>query len=91
MNEALASDGTYFDEFYKDLIAHRFSLIVSEPLRTPVQDSTFQFGEENNAWVKWVSAPLLCYYEKLETLKNVKIQLLVPKAIPEDCSSVIPK
>lgn len=91
MNAALGSSGTYFQEFYKDLAAHRFSLIISEPLRTPIQDSTFQFGEENNAWVEWVSGPVLCYYEPLKTLKMVKVQLLIPKTDIEDCSSVIPK
>lgn len=91
MNEALASHATYFENFYADLAAQRFSLIISEPLRTPAQDSTFQFGEENNAWVKWVSIPVLCYYEELETLKAVKVQLLIPKNTLEDCSLVLPQ
>jgi hypothetical protein len=91
MNEALASDAAYFQGFYQDLAAHRFSLIISEPLRTPAKDSSFQFGEENNAWVKWVSIPMLCYYEELQTLKTVKVQLLIPKTNPEDCSAVLPK
>lgn len=68
MNEAMSSNRTYFESFYSDLAKRRFSLIVSEPLRTPVKDSSFQFGEENNAWVKWVSSPILCYYEE----KDVK-------------------
>ncbi|MFN8414021.1 MAG: hypothetical protein U0Z26_16695 [Anaerolineales bacterium] len=91
MNQALSGDSVYFNGFYKDLASHRFSLIVTEPLRTPVQDSSFQFGEENNAWVKWVSEPVLCYYEPLDTLKVVKVQLLIPKKDTVDCSSVIPK
>jgi hypothetical protein len=91
MNEALASDMVYFQEFYQDLAARRFSLIISEPLRTPVKDSSFQFGEENNAWVKWVSIPVLCYYEESQILQAVKVQLLMPKTNPEDCSTVLPK
>lgn len=90
MDEALSSDADYFSSFYKDLAAHRFSLIVTEPLRTPVKDSSYEFGEENNAWVKWVSIPVLCYYEEIQTYKEVNVQLLVPKSVPEDCSAYLP-
>ena len=91
MNQALSANAAYFESFYEDLASHRFSLIVSEPLRMPVQDSSDQFGEENNAWVTWVSTPVLCYYEPLITLKDVKVQLLIPKADMDDCSFVMPK
>jgi hypothetical protein len=90
MDEALSEKAAYFEPFYADLAAHRFSLIVSEPLHTPVKDSSYQFGEENNAWVKWVSSPVLCYYEEKETLKKVGVQLLVPKSEPVDCSAQLP-
>jgi hypothetical protein len=90
MDEALRSDTNYFKAYYADLAAKRFALIVSEPLRQPVKDSSFQFGEENNAWVKWVSIPTLCYYEPKVTLKEVGVQLLVPKADTSDCSSLLP-
>ena len=83
MNEALSSNAEYFDRFYKDITNQRFSLIITEPLRTPVKDSTFEFGEENNAWVKWVSIPVLCYYEEIQLFKEVNVQLLVPKDIPD--------
>lgn len=53
-------------------------------------DLSFQFDEENNAWVKWVSRPVLCYYEPKVTLKEVGVQLLVPKADTSDCSSQLP-
>jgi hypothetical protein len=65
-------------------------LIISDPLFTPIKDVSFQFGEENNAWVKWVSGPILCFYEPDKTLPEVKVQFLVPKAEPVDCSSVLP-
>jgi hypothetical protein len=90
MNQALYGDTSYFQKFYDDLAKHRFSLIVSEPLRTPIKDSSFQFGEENNAWVKWVSTPILCYYEPKVTLNEVFVQLLVPKTEPVDCSTQLP-
>jgi hypothetical protein len=90
MNQALSGDAAYFKGFYADLASQRFSLIISEPLRTPIKDSSFQFGEENNAWVKWVSAPVLCYYEPLTTIKAVNVQILVPNKNAVDCSSVLP-
>jgi hypothetical protein len=90
MNQALGSNANYFQGFYDDLAKHRFALIISELLRTPVKDSSFQFGEENNAWVKWVSNPILCYYEEKITLKKVGVQLLVPKSGQVDCSAQLP-
>ena len=90
MNEALSSNSAYFEPFYTDLAAHRFVLIVSELLRTPVKDDSFQFGEENNAWVMWVANPILCYYDEKTTLKEVGVQLLVPKDGQLDCSEQLP-
>jgi hypothetical protein len=90
MNEALGSRSSYFQGFYNDLAKHRFSLIISEILRTPIRDSSFEFGEENNAWVKWVANPILCYYQPKINLKDVGVQLLVPKTEPVDCSAQLP-
>jgi len=91
MNEALSSNLKYFEPYYADLAAHRFSLIITEPLRTPIKDRSYQFGEENNAWVKWVANPTLCYYEPKQTLKEVSVQLLVPKQGTVDCSKELPQ
>jgi len=91
MNQAMADNAAYFDNFYSDLAAKRFSLIVSEPLRAPAKDSGFKFGEESNAWVKWIVYPVLCYYEPIETFRNVQIQLLVPGQGDVDCSSELPE
>ena len=85
MNQALSGNADYFQSFYSDLAAGRFSLIVSEKLFTPIKDSSFEFGEENNAWVTWVAKPLLCYYEETSTLKDVGVQLFIPKKNPADC------
>jgi hypothetical protein len=90
IERSLSENREYFETFYRDLADHRFSLIISQPISTPQKGSDSQFGEENNAWVKWVSAPLLCYYEIYETLRDVNVQLLVPKAEPVDCSTELP-
>lgn len=90
MDEALSGNAAYFRVFYEDLALHRFSLIVSSPLRTPIKDSDYGFGEENNAWVRWVAKPVLCYYEEQDTLNEVKIELLIPRTTPAECSLPIP-
>ena len=90
MDQAMGG-GTVFPAFYRDLAAHRFALILSDPLRLPIKDSDFSFGEENNAWVKWVAAPILCYYEPDETLEEFRVQLLVPRAtVSPDCVLPLP-
>ncbi len=90
MTVALSGDAELFKKFYADLASKRFSLIVSEPLRTPVQDISYQFGEENNAWTSWVATPILCYYVPLITKKDFRVELLYPKPGVQDCSQVIP-
>jgi hypothetical protein len=90
MNAAMGAEASYFAPFYADLEAGRFSLIVSEPLRAPVKDSNYQFGEENNAWVAWVVEPVLCYYQEIQTFRSAQIQLLVPRQGEVDCSAQLP-
>lgn len=86
MNEALSGDQLYFDAFYQDLKNHRFALIITEPTRAVYQSDENNFGEENDAYVKWVSEPLLCYYESVKALQEVGVELLVPRqsAPPEN-------
>lgn len=90
MDEALGANAAYFAPFYRDLAAHRFSLIITSPLRTPIRDSDYGFGEENNAWVHWVARPVLCYYQEQDTLNEVKVQLLVPRVPAVDCAPSLP-
>ncbi|MDK1081073.1 MAG: hypothetical protein QGD88_06295 [Anaerolineae bacterium] len=90
MNEAMSASAGYFTQFYSDLESRRFSLIITEPLRAPVKDRNFQFGEENNAWVEWVVQPMQCYYEEIETFKSVQVQLLIPNQADVDCASKLP-
>ncbi len=90
MNEALSANSLYFAPFYKDLAAQRFALIISEPLRAPDKDSADQFGEENNDWVKYVSIPVLCFYEPKTSLTEVGVQMLTPKDKPDDCAGLLP-
>jgi hypothetical protein len=80
MDRAVNGNKEYFDVFYEDLKNHRFSLIVSEPLRKSMADEDIRnFAEENNAWVYWVSKPLLKYYIPKVTYDEVGVQLLIPR------------
>jgi hypothetical protein len=90
INEAMRSNTKYFEAFYKDLAAQRFSLIISQPLHQRSQDEGFVFDEENNAWIEWVSKPILCYYERQVTISETGIQLLTPITPTPNCSTKLP-
>jgi hypothetical protein len=89
INQAMSGSEAYFAVFYKDLASQRFSLIITNPLHERIQTEEDVFGEENNAWVEWVSTPVLCFYEPVETLRKVKIQLLVPKQDISACAKYL--
>jgi hypothetical protein len=82
MDEAMADHGAWFEPYLADLRAHRFNLIVSEPLQIQFQGANKNFSEENDLFVKWVSIPTLCYYQPLETFPEDGVQLLVPRTEP---------
>ena len=91
MDQAMAGNREYFEQYYRDLASHRFALIVSEPLVVRWEEEReHNFASENNAWVKWVAAPTLCYYEPKATFKAVGLQLLVPREGHVDCRDVLP-
>jgi hypothetical protein len=79
MDQAMADNDEYFNTFYKDLAEKRFVLIVNEPSNLVVRGSEFSFGEENDAYVKWVTIPLLCKYEPMYSSSETGIELLVPR------------
>lgn len=82
MDEAMADHSAWFEPYFADLRAHRFSLIISEPLQIQFQGANKNFSEENDLFVKWVSIPTLCYYQPLETFPEDGVQLLVPRTEP---------
>ena len=84
MDEAMAANAVFFEPFYQDLIHQRFSLIVTELIAMKYQGANAEFGNENDAWVEWVSIPILCYYEESATFPDVGMQLLVPRVKPNE-------
>ena len=57
----------------------RFALIISEPLNLIIRGEDYAFGDENDAYVKWVTMPLTCSYEPIYTNYQTGVQLLVPR------------
>ena len=90
INEAMSANAPYFQSFYEDLASRRFSLIVTNPVNRRLDRSEGHFAEENNAWVEWVSIPLLCYYEPVDRLKRVDVELLVPRLDISECDQILP-
>lgn len=90
IERAFSERRNYFESFYSDLKTRRFSLIIVQPLNTITRGNQQNFGDENNAWVMWVSRPMLCYYKIKQTLTEVNVQLLIPDEGIQDCSKVVP-
>jgi hypothetical protein len=80
MDQALSGNEIYLKEFEADLSQKKFTLIVTEPISGMQADEGLKnFAEENNAWVEWVSLPLIKYYQPVLTDKRIGVQLLVPR------------
>ena len=82
MDQAMAANADYFKQFNQDLAAHRFVMIITEPLALTYKSIENNFNEENNAYVHWVTAPLMCYYQPKITYEEVSTQILVPRSTP---------
>ena len=85
MEMAMSNNTAYLDAFYDDLRSHRFALIVIHPQRINYQGASHQFGEENDAWVKRVTEPLLCSYKSILKLPDIRVELYVPRNGGEKC------
>lgn len=86
MDKAMADNGEYFTQFYEDIYQHRFALIINEPANIITRGSEYSFGEENDAYVKWVTIPLLCAYEPIYSSQATSLELLVPRTIESPTS-----
>jgi len=82
MEMAMSDNSAYMDAFQSDISHQRFAMIVAEPLVVQFQGRNHGFGEENDAWVKGVSEPVLCYYEPTVKLDSVGLVLYVPRTSP---------
>lgn len=90
MDQALKGDQEYFQKFREDLASGRFSLIVTEREAILYKDDETEtigdsLNEENNAWVTWVTTPLLDHYESVADYKDAAIELFMPIGRNFDC------
>jgi hypothetical protein len=65
-------------------------MIITEPLAFTYKDIENNFSQENNAYVHWVTAPLMCYYQPKITFYGVSTQILVPRSTPSTQPGVCP-
>ena len=84
MEMAMSGNREYLKKFYSDLKRHRFEFIVAEEQKF-AQQKTGSFIEENNAWVRYVGAPLLCAYKPVESLSSANVQIFVPRPGQPSC------
>lgn len=90
MDQALSSNEAYFAQFQRDLASGRFSLIVTEREAVLYKDPELEtigdsLIEENNAWVSYVTIPLLASYESVADYKDVAVELFMPIERSFDC------
>ncbi len=79
MEMSISNNEPYLEKFHADLESHRFKMIVADKQFPVIKDRSASFSEENNAWVRQVSIPLLCDYEPLATFDEINVQVFVPR------------
>lgn len=84
MEMAMSGNREYLERYYADLRDHRFAIIVAEKQKFTQQKKS-AFSEEDNAWVRYVGAPLLCAYKPVESLSSANVQIFVPRPAQPSC------
>ena len=84
MEMAMSRNRTYLENYYEDLENRRFALIISEEQKyLPKKDGAFV--EEDQAWVQYVGAPMLCNYKPIEYIASNNIYFFIPRANRAQC------
>ncbi len=66
-------------QFVADISAQKYALIIAPEPPGRMQTSNDLFAEENNAWLREVSIPLLRYYEVSVEYADLDFVVMVPK------------
>jgi hypothetical protein len=82
MEMVMSGNRAYLDQFHQELKEQKFAVIASGEQLINYQGREYEFGEENDTWVKEVSEPLLCYYEATVDLMGTNLVLYVPREAP---------
>lgn len=86
MEMAMSGNREYLQHYYADLKSGRFALIIAEEQKFNLQ-KIGSFVEEDNAWVRYAGAPLLCAYKPFTTLTSVNVQIFEPRPDSSDCKN----
>ena len=86
MEMAMSNNEQVLGQFYTDLAAHRFAMIVAGKQNVGIKEEG-AFAEENNTWNTRISPYILCYYETTVLLEpdRSKIEVFVPRTTPGVC------
>jgi hypothetical protein len=84
MDHAMAGDEAYFSDFYQDLEARRFSLIIASGMSLEKHRVPHSFEEEGEAWRKYVAVKLFDWYSPAIKLDDVGVWLYKPVTGIED-------
>jgi hypothetical protein len=71
--------------FYADLQAHRFAMIIVDPLTFVYKGSNSALGEENNAWTRYIIKPILCNYQQAAIFPADRIAIYAPQVGAQKC------
>jgi len=85
MEMVMAGNQDYINSFHDDIRTQRFDVIVTDPVFDVYKEYSVSWAEENNAWNKLISKPLLCYYEPSRIFDKPRIWLMVPRSSPDEC------
>ena len=77
-NRAMSGDPALFEDYYEDLEAQRFSLIVTGHLPQDYTAPGHPFGEEDNAQYAFIYAPMFEHYEVVRQFDGMGLWLLQP-------------
>jgi hypothetical protein len=79
MEMVMANNVPYLNQLYSDLNQHTFSMIITKPINSKLQDRSAKFSKENNLWVKKVEMPVLESYKLVAELPLSQIEIYIPK------------
>ncbi len=82
---AMSGNQSFYQKFEHDLKSQRFGVIITYPQPIHLQDPASPFSEENNAEIKYLGKPLLCYYKEEYTWLAASIEIFTPRPQPVSC------
>ena len=85
MEIAMANDLQHIEIFREDMEAHRFALIVVDPLNYNILSKQRSFSEENNVWVTRIMKHILCNYREEAVFPADEIAVYVPQEGQRQC------